>query len=141
MLYSIWLIIIILMIIIELKTTTTAPIYFVVGALCSMILNVVYENFVVQFIVFVLVGSFLYSTIRPNIEMKIFKNKLKHFKNNMIGRKGIVIKSINQIGEVKIDKIWFLAKSDTPLKKGEFIKVKKIEDNTLVVVEDKRRKK
>ena len=141
MLYSIWLIIIILMIIIELKTTTTAPIYFVVGALCSMILNVVYENFVVQFIVFVLVGSFLYSTIRPNVEMKIFKNKLKHFKNNMIGRKGIVIKSINQIGEVKIDKIWFLAKSDTPLKKGEFIKVKKIEDNTLVVVEDKRRKK
>lgn len=141
MLYSIWLIIIILMIIIELKTTTTAPIYFVVGALCSMILNVVYENFVVQFIVFVLVGSILYSTIRPNVEMKIFKNKLKHFKNNMIGRKGIVIKSINQIGEVKIDKIWFLAKSDTPLKKGEFIKVKKIEDNTLVVVEDKRRKK
>lgn len=141
MLYSIWLIIIILMIIIELKTTTTAPIYFVVGALCSMILNVVYENFVVQFIVFVLVGSFLYSTIRPNVEKKIFKNKLKHFKNNMIGRKGIVIKSINQIGEVKIDKIWFLAKSDTPLKKGEFIKVKKIEDNTLVVVEDKRRKK
>lgn len=141
MLYSIWLIIIILMIIIELKTTTTAPIYFVVGALCSMILNVVYENFLVQFIVFVLVGSFLYSTIRPNVEKKIFKNKLKHFKNNMIGRKGIVIKSINQIGEVKIDKIWFLAKSDTPLKKGEFIKVKKIEDNTLVVVEDKRRKK
>jgi len=129
------------MIIIELKTTTTAPIYFVVGALCSMILNVVYENFLVQFIVFVLVGSILYSTIRPNVEMKIFKNKLKHFKNNMIGRKGIVIKSINQIGEVKIDKIWFLAKSDTPLKKGEFIKVKKIEDNTLVVVEDKRRKK
>lgn len=141
MLYSIWLIIIILMIIIELKTTTTLPIYFVVGALCSMILNVVYENFVVQFIVFVLVGAILYSTIRPNVEMKIFKNKLKHFKNNMIGRKGIVIKSINQIGEVKIDKIWFLAKSDTPLKKGEFIKVKKIEDNTLVVVEDKRRKK
>lgn len=141
MLYSIWLIIIILMIIIELKTTTTAPIYFVVGALCSIILNVVYENFVVQFIVFVLVGAILYSTIRPNVEMKIFKNKLKHFKNNMIGRKGIVIKSINQIGEVKIDKIWFLAKSDTPLKKGEFIKVKKIEDNTLVVVEDKRRKK
>ena len=141
MLYSIWLIIIILMIIIELKTTTTAPIYFVVGALCSMILNVVYENFVVQFIVFVLVGSILYSTIRPNVEMKIFKNKLKHFKNNMIGRKGIVIKSINQIGEVKIDKIWFLAKSDTPLKKGEFIKVKKIEHNTLVVVEHKRRKK
>lgn len=141
MLYSIWLIIIILMIIIELKTTTTAPIYFVVGALCSIILNVVYENFLVQFIVFVLVGAILYSTIRPNVEMKIFKNKLKHFKNNMIGRKGIVIKSINQIGEVKIDKIWFLAKSDTPLKKGEFIKVKKIEDNTLVVVEDKRRKK
>ena len=129
------------MIIIELKTTTTAPIYFVVGALCSMILNVVYENFLVQFIVFVLVGSILYSTIRPNVEMKIFKNKLKHFKNNMIGRKGIVIKSINQIGEVKIDKIWFLAKSDTPLKKGELIKVKKIEDNTVVVVEDKRRKK
>ena len=68
--------------------------------------------------------------------------KWKYLRINLnILRIGIVIKSINQIGEVKIDKIWFLAKSDTPLKKGEFIKVKKIEDNTLVVVEDKRRKK
>lgn len=134
----IWLGLIITLTLIELLTTNLVTIWYVLSAFISLILSMFIDNYIIEFSVFVIIGTVLLFTIRDYFIKKINQKR----KETIINKIGVVIEDIrkNKTGKIKINKRIYLAMSDKKIKIGHKVKVIDIEGTKLKVVEDNNEK-
>ncbi len=130
-----WLLIILFLGTLEVITINLVSIWFVISALCSLILSFFLDNFTIQFAVFVLLGIILMILTKRPLEKKLVKKPEKTNLDRVVGMRGVVTEDIDEflIGEVKVDGKNWSAISSVPLKKGSIIKVLKIKGVKLEV--------
>lgn len=132
--FYIWLIIIIVLGIIEAMTVNLVSIWFIISGLFALITSFIFDNFLIQFAIFVVLGVLLLITTRDILEKKLV-SKEKTNLDRIIGMKGVVTEEIDmfQIGEVKVDGKAWSAVSNTKLEVGEVVKILRIEGVKLIV--------
>ena len=130
-----WLLIILFLGTLEAITINLVSIWFVISALCSLILSFFWDNFTIQFAIFVLLGIVLMLLTKKPLEQKLIKEKEKTNLDRIIGMKGIVSENIDEMktGEVKVDGKSWSAISSVPIEKGSIVKVLKIKGVKLEV--------
>ena len=128
------------MLVIEVVTTGLATIWFAVGALVAMVMDLCGAPLPAQIIVMAVVSvvSFVLCMIwiRPKLESLRKKNIQHTNADRLIGREGVVIVPLNGMegkGQVKIDGQVWSAKADTDIAEGIRVTVKSIEGVKLVV--------
>lgn len=130
-----WLTVIIFLIFIEAMTAGLTTIWFVASALASLIISFFIDSFVIQFGVFVLLGTLLLITTRPLLIKYIKPKEVKTNLDRIIDMEGHVLKDItkNEPGEVKVDgKVW-TAISSTEIKKDNIVRILEIKGNKIKV--------
>lgn len=132
--FYIWLIIIIVLGIIEAMTVNLVSIWFIISGLFALITSFIFDNFLIQFAIFVVLGVLLMITTRDVLEKKLV-SKEKTNLDRIIGMKGVVTEEIDElkVGEVKVDGKAWSAVSTTKLSVGEVVKILKIEGVKLIV--------
>ena len=138
--WVIWLVIAIIMLIIEIVTTGLATLWFALGALVAMIMDLCGAPLPAQIIVMAVVSIVTFILcmiwIRPKLESLRKKNVQRTNADRLIGREGVVIVPLNGLegkGQVKIDGQVWSAKADTDIAEGIKVTVKSIEGVKLVV--------
>ena len=133
--YYFWQLIILFLGTLEAITINLVSIWFVISALCSLILSFFWDNFTIQFAIFVLLGIVLMLLTKKPLEQKLIKQKEKTNLDRIIGMKGIVSENIDEMktGEVKVDGKSWSAISSVPIEKGSIVKVLKIKGVKLEV--------
>ena len=133
-----WLLVIIILTILEVATINLASIWFIASAIVSLIISFVFDNFLIEMAVFVILGLILLITTRP-IFNKLLKSSNEKFNSDrVIGMNGVVTEKIdsNTIGEVKVDGKRWSAISDENLLEGQSVKVISIDGVKLKVKKD-----
>ena len=135
-----WLVIAIIMLIVEVVTTGLATLWFALGAIVAMVMDLCGAPFTSQIVVMAIisVASFVLCMIwiRPKLESLRKKNVQRTNADRLIGREGVVIVPLNGAegkGQVKIDGQIWSAKADTDIAEGIKVTVKSIEGVKLVV--------
>ena len=138
--WVVWLVIAIIMLVIEVVTTGLATLWFAVGALVAMVMDLCGAPLVAQIAVMAGVSIICFVLcmiwIKPKLESLRKKNIQRTNADRLIGRDGIVIVPLNRTegkGQVKIDGQVWSAKADTDIAEGIKVKVKAIEGVKLVV--------
>ena len=138
--WVIWLAIAIVMLIIEAVTTGLATLWFAVGALVAMIMDLCGASLTSQIIVMAAVSVVCFVLcmvwIRPKLETLRKKNIQHTNADRLIGREWIVTVPLNAAeckGQVKVDGQIWSAKADTDIAEGVKVTVKAIEGVKLVV--------
>ena len=134
----IWLGLIITLTLIELLTKNLVTIWYVLSAFISLILSMFIDNYIIEFSVFVIIGTILLFTVRDHF-IKILNEKKKDL---IINKIGIVVEEIkkNKQGRIKINKRTYIAISEKKMKIGHKVRVIDIEGTKLKVVEDNNEK-
>lgn len=121
MIYFLWVVIIIAAVTIDICSSNLLFVWFGLGALVAILLNVLGISFVVQLISFVLIGI-----IATLIFYPIFKKKLKEIpktltrEEEIIGKEFIANTDIEDTGSVMIDGIyWTVINEGKAIKTGE----------------------
>ena len=129
-----WLLVIIVLSIIEASTANLVCIWYIVSAILTLIVSLFIDNTLIEFAIFVLTGTILLLTTKNFIKNKLV-SKEKTNLDRIIGARGVVTEDIEDlvIGEVLVDGKKWSAISDKPIKKGEKVKIVKIEGVKLVV--------
>lgn len=129
-----WLLVIIILSIIEASTANLVCIWYIVSAILTLIVSLFIDNTLIEFAIFVLTGTILLLTTKNFIKNKLV-SKEKTNLDRIIGTRGVVTEDIEDlvIGEVLVDGKKWSAISDSPIKKGEKVKIVKIEGVKLVV--------
>ena len=138
--WVIWLVVAIIMFIIEVVTTGLATLWFALGAIVAMVMDLCGAPLASQIIVMAIVSvvSFILCMIwvRPKLESLRKKNVQRTNADRLIGRDGVVIVPLNGAegkGQVKVDGQVWSAKSDSDIAEGIRVTVKAIEGVKLVV--------
>ena len=138
--WVIWLVVAIIMLVIEVVTTGLATLWFALGAIVAMVMDLCGAPLTSQIIVMAIVSvaSFILCMIwiRPKLESLRKKNIQRTNADRLIGREGVVIVPLNGAegkGQVKIDGQVWSAKADTDIAEGIKVTVKAIEGVKLVV--------
>ncbi len=134
-LWILWLILVFFLIVLEVCTVNLVSIWFILSGLVSLLVSVFYDNFLVQFAIFVLLGVFLLLTTRKFLKRYIEPNKEKTNLDRIIGETAIVTETIlkNEIGEVKVDGKRWSAICGEQVEVGEEIVIEAIEGVKLIV--------
>lgn len=132
-----WTILIILFILIEAITLQLLAIWFVIGSMVALILNLLGFTMIFQIILFLVVNVIVVFIVRPIVNKYINLGFDDQDVNSIIGKVGVVVTDIqrDQTGLVKVDgKTWKgkTAKNKT-ISKGREIKVIAIEGTNLIV--------
>lgn len=138
----VWLVIFVVTIIIEACTTELVSIWFAAGSLLALILAAIPGvPFYIPIIVFIVISITLLLCLRPIFKKILGKSTLNSNIDEMIGKKGVVEKDIDEIemGTVKIHGVIWNALSidNIPISKGSHVVVKNINGNKLIVKEIK----
>lgn len=134
--YIFWIIIVIILTVLEISTVNLVSVWFILSSLVSLLLSFFIDNFFIEFLVFVILGIILLITTKPLINKYLLKNKnVATNLDRVVGMIGVVTEDItnNEIGEVKADGKKWSAISNSEIKKGEYVKVEKINGVKLVV--------
>ena len=138
--WVIWLVIAIIMLIIEIVTTGLATLWFAVGAVVAMSMDLCGAPLAEQIIVMALVSIVCFILcmiwVKPKLETLRKKNVQRTNADRLIGREGIVIVPLNATdgkGQVKVDGQIWSAKADEDFAEGTKITVLSIEGVKLVV--------
>ena len=133
--WIIWLIIILILVFIEVSTVNLVSIWFIASAFVSLIVSCFYDNYFVQFAIFVVLGVILLVTTRKLLNRLLKSNNEKTNLDRIIGGNAIVTSKIgnNDIGEVKVDGKYWSAISNKPVDTGEKVVVEKIDGVKLIV--------
>lgn len=138
--WVIWLVIAVIMFIIEAVTTGLATLWFGIGAVVAMIMDLCGASVPAQVIVMAVVSIVCFVLcmiwVRPKLESLRKKNIQRTNADRLIGREGTVIVPLNGIegkGQVKIDGQVWSAKADSDIAEGIKVTVKAIEGVKLVV--------
>ena len=113
--------------IIESLTINLVSIWFVISGIFALITSFIFDNFLIQFAIFVVLGVILMLLTRNILEEKLLKKEKTNL-DRIIGMKGVVTEDIEEmnIGEIKVDGKRWSATSNTTLKVGEKVKILKI---------------
>ncbi len=122
-----WLAIIVLLTIIEAFTINLTTIWYIISGILALIISIFVDSFLIQFAIFVIVGTLLLMTTRKTL-MKLFKNKnVETNLDRVVGMTGIVTEKIDgEYGEVKVDGKKWTAYSDEKIDVHEKVKVLQI---------------
>jgi len=133
----IWLGIIIALTLIEILTVNLVTVWYIVSAFISLIVSLFVDNYLIQFSIFVIVGTILLFTTRDFLLKFIVKNKEKTNLDRVIGMNGIVTEEITKKnpGEVKVDGKRWTAIADKKIKASSTVKVLEIDGVKLKVEE------
>ena len=138
--WVIWLVIAIIMFVIEVVTTGLATLWFALGAIVAMVMDLCGAPLHLQIIVMAVVSVVCFVLcmvwIRPKLESLRKKNIQHTNADRLIGREGVVIVPLNGLegkGQVKIDGQVWSAKADKDIAEGIKVTVKSIEGVKLVV--------
>ena len=126
----IWLGISISLLLIEISTKKLNLNYFIFSSILALATTRIFNKFLYQFIIFVLVGLFLYL-----YHEKLINIVEKIYKKDMIGRKAKVIKLIKkgEVGIVKINKLKYKAISIEEIKENSIVEIVDISEFILKV--------
>ncbi len=129
--FYVWLGIIVLLIIVELMTYELTTMWFVISGIVALILNSIYDDFMLEFITFIVLGIILLVT---------FKGYLYNYldirrRNKLANMTGIVIEKITkkENGKIKIKRKVYEASSDKSIKTGSCVEIINICDNIVEV--------
>lgn len=113
---------------IEVASLSLTTIWFVISALCAMIISFFTANFLIQFAIFVIVGTILLATTRPILKRFINQNDTKTNVDRIIGMEAIVTEEIkrNKNGEVKVDGKNWTAYADSKIEVGKTVEILEI---------------
>ena len=135
-----WLVVAIIMFIIEVVTTGLATLWFALGAIVAMVMDLCGAPLASQIIVMAIVSvvSFILCMVwvRPKLESLRKKNIQRTNADRLIGREGVVIVPLNGAegkGQVKVDGQVWSAKADSDIGEGIRVTIKAIEGVKLVV--------
>ena len=130
-----WLIFIFVFLLIEGFSMNLVTIWFAVGSLSAFISTYFTNNLYIQLIVFVITTFVSLALTRPIIKKYINKNIEKTNYDVIIGKIGTALTDITQLdnGRVKVDGKSWMAKSKEEIKKGEKVKILKIEGVKVIV--------
>ena len=133
----IWLCLVIALTLIEILTTNLVTIWYIVSALVALVLSLFVDNYLIQFSVFVIVGTILLFTTRKYLVKLLVKNKENTNLERVIGMTGVVTEEItkNNIGEVKVDGKRWSAIANKKIKVDSTVKVLEIKGVKLIVEE------
>ena len=138
--WIIWLIFAVIMLVIEIATTGLATLWFAVGAIVAMIMDLCGASVASQIIVMALVSIVCFILcmiwVKPKLESLRKKNVQKTNADRLIGREGVVIVPFNSTegqGQVKVEGQIWSAKSGEDYTEGTKVTVKAIEGVKLVV--------
>ena len=133
----IWLGIVIGLILIECATVNLVSIWFIASGIVSMILSIFVDNYFIQFLVFVVLGTILLVTTREYLVKLLANKKQKTNLDRVVGMIAIVTEEIkkNKPGEVKVDGKRWTAISDKSIKIDSTVKVLEIQGVKLKVEE------
>jgi len=132
--FYMWLGIIILLTILEISTVNLVSIWFIISGILALIVSLFVDSFIVQFGIFVVVGIILLVLTRKFLTNKLVLKEKTNL-DRIIGMRGVVTEEIDDlvVGEVMVDGKRWSAISKESLKKGEKVKIVKIEGVKLVV--------
>ena len=138
--WIIWLVIAVVMFVIEAVTTGLATLWFGIGAVVAMIMDLCGASVASQIIVMAVISAVCFAVcmiwIRPKLESLRKKNIQHTNADRLIGREGVVIVPLNATegkGQVKVDGQIWSAKAEEDFNEGTKITVKAIEGVKLVV--------
>lgn len=122
-----WLTVVIILSVVECMTIDLVTIWYIASGLCTIVLSLFIDNFVIQFAFFTILGTILLITTKSFLKDVLKSKDIKTNFDRVIGMKGIVTEEINEnfIGEVKVDGKRWSAISD-----------KKIDLNKEVIILD-----
>lgn len=100
-----WLTVVIILSVVECMTIDLVTIWYIASGLCTIVLSLFIDNFVIQFAFFTILGTILLITTKSFLKDVLKSKDIKTNFDRVIGMKGIVIEEINEnsIGEVKVD--------------------------------------
>ena len=135
--WLIWLVIVIFLILLEIFTINLVSIWFIAGAIVSLLLSFFVDSFYIQFLVFGILGIILMITTRPIIMKFLHPKKVKTNLDRVVGMIGIVTDVIdrNEIGEVKVDGKRWSAIADKKIEIGRKVNILEIDGVKLKVKE------
>ena len=138
--WIIWLVFAVVMFVIEAATTGLATLWFGIGAVVAMIMDLCGASVASQIIVMAVISAVCFAVcmiwIRPKLESLRKKNIQHTNADRLIGREGVVIVPLNATegkGQVKVDGQIWSAKADTDIAEGVRVTVRSIEGVKLVV--------
>lgn len=132
--FYMWLCVIMVLALIEFTTVNLVSIWFVISGILALVVSLVIDNFLVQFAVFVIAGVILLCLTRKFVSKKFVLQEKTNL-DRIIGMKGVVTEDIGDcsVGEVLVDGKRWSAIASEPFKKGERVKIVKIDGVKLVV--------
>jgi len=122
-----WLGIVIILTIVEISTVNLVSIWFIISGLFALVTSFIFDSFLIQFAIFVVLGVILMLSTRRILEEKLVKKEKTNL-DRIIGMKGVVTEAISDfnVGEVKVDGKRWSAISSTNLNVGEQVKILEI---------------
>ena len=132
-----WLGVVIALTVIEAMTVNLVTVWYIASAIVAMILSIFIDNFLIQFGVFVVLGTILLLTTRNYLVKLLGKKDEKTNLDRVVGMTAIVTKEIdkNKLGEVKVDGKYWTAMADKKIKVDSTVKVLEINGVKLKVKE------
>lgn len=134
-----WIAVLALAVVMEALTSDLVAIWFVPGALISLVLSLLSVPPFVQILVFLVVGTALVIATRPLCRRWLKGKDIKTGAEALIGKTCIVteeIRNIDEIGEVKVGGLHWSARAKDPTRViavGELVEILAIEGVKLIV--------
>ncbi len=143
--FYIWIMVMIVAIIIEISTTDLTSFWFAIGAFGALISNLFLHNklIAVQVSIFAVISILSIFTLRPLIKKRMNTPKVATNADALIGQRVLVLSKIqlDHSGLVKADGIeWTAITTNEEFEPGDFVKIVRIEGNTLTVEKINERK-
>lgn len=134
-----WLTVVIILSIIECMTTNLVTIWYIASGICTIVLSLFIDNFVIEFAFFTILGTILLITTKSFLKDVLKSKDIKTNFDRVIGMKGIVTEEINKnsIGEVKVDGKRWSAISDKKIELNKEVLILAIDGVKLKVEEVK----
>lgn len=137
--WVVWLVVFVLAIIIEATTSELVSIFFAAGALMALVISLIPNvAWWVELIVFVVVSGVSLLGLRPLMHKLLNKEKRDTNIDEIIGKKGIIIKKVDELnyGEIKVNGvIWtaISAEEKDVINENEIVTIVAVKGNKLVV--------
>ena len=134
----IWVGLIIALTLIEVLTTNLVTIWYIASALIALVVSFFVDSYLIQFSIFVIIGTILLFTTRDYLLKLLGDKKEKTNLDRVVGMIGIVTEEISKKrpGEVKVDGKRWTAIADKKIKVDSAVKVLEIDGVKLKVEEE-----
>lgn len=137
--FYVWLGIIILLAIVELLTVELTTIWFVISGVVALLLTFITNNFLLQFVVFVVLGVILLVSLKSYLQTFLEERS----KNKLLNMDGKVLEDISKkkAGVVLVGRKKYIAYTvatyNKKIKKGSVVEILEIDGTSLKVAEKK----